>query len=299
MATEPPQTTPLAASAVAPAAIRRCESQLALSERGERYRRSWLPPEPTRAMILVHGYAEHSGRYDEMAMHFAARGFAVHAYDQAGHGRTRGPRGHVDRFDRLIEELARFVSLVESDHPGLPIDVVGHSMGGLVVAATAAFERPSVDRFVVSGAALDLGGGGIERSLTLWIARILAVVAPRLGMATGLDVEGLSRDPDVIARYLADPYVKDRMSARFAAGMTAMVEATRVAAARIERPILILHGEADPICPVAGSRLLHTGLAPEVASASGIQVYPGLRHEIFNEPERERVWQDMLDWLEA
>lgn len=277
--------------------IRRRESQVELSDQGERYRRAWLPPEPTRVMILVHGFAEHSGRYDEMAMTFAQRGFAVHAYDQVGHGRTAGPRGHVDRFDRLMEELARFVSIVALDHPHLPITLVGHSMGGLIVAATAAFEQPPVDRFVLSGAALDMGGGGLGRTLTLGLARVLSLLVPRFGVSTGLDVQGLSRDPEVIARYLADPYVKDRMSTRFAAGMNATVSATRGAADRIRRPILILHGEADPICPVAGSRLLHAGLDPEIASESGLHVYPELRHEIFNEPERVQVWRDMLDWL--
>ena len=250
-------------------------------------------------MILVHGYGEHAGRYDEMAMYFAGRGFAVHAYDQAGHGRTAGARGHVDRFDRLLEELARFVELVQLEHPDRPITLAGHSMGGLVVAATAAFHRPAVDRIVVSGAALDLGHGGIRRSLSLGFARLASLAMPRLGFATGLDVRGLSRDPEVVDRYLADPYVKDRMSMRFAAGMTAMVSAVRGAAHRIERPILIQHGEADPICPIEGSRLLHNGLAPEIASESGIRTYPELRHEIWNEPERERVWQDMLDWLEV
>ena len=104
---------------------------------GERYGYVWLPPEPTRVLILIHGYAEHAGRYDEMAMYFAQRGFAVHAFDQVGHGRTAGARGHVDRFDRLTDEVARFVDLVKLDHPGLPVVLLGHSMGGLVVAGTS------------------------------------------------------------------------------------------------------------------------------------------------------------------
>jgi len=280
------------------APILRREGRIVLSDRGERYRYAWLPAAPKRAMILVHGYAEHAGRYDEMAMHFAARGFAVHAYDQAGHGRTRGPRGHVDRFERLLDELARFVEQIAADHPGVPIVLVGHSMGGLVVAGTAALRRPAVDRIVLSGALLELPTtGSLDRRLRLLAARILSRIAPRIGLSTGLDVDGLSRDPEVVRRYVEDPYVKDRMSARFAAGLFSMVEQVGRAASRVERPILILHGEADPICPVSGSRRFHAGLAPEIIKSSRLSVYPGLRHEIFNEPERETIWREMLAWI--
>jgi alpha-beta hydrolase superfamily lysophospholipase len=278
--------------------IRRREGRIALSDQGERHRYDWLPPEPDRAMILVHGYAEHAGRYDEMAMHFARRGFAVHAYDQAGHGRSPGARGHVDRFDRLPEELARFVGIVGDEHPGLPVALVGHSMGGLVVAATAAFHQPAVDRVVLSGALLELAArNDFDRRLRMLAARLLSSVAPRFALSTGLDAGGLSRDPEVVRRYLEDPLVEDRMTARFATGLFATLARVRAAADRITRPILILHGGDDPICPVEGSRRFHAGLEPAIAKASRLSIYPGLRHEIFNEPEREQVWQEMLEWL--
>ena len=281
--------------------IWRRESQVELSDGGERYRRSWLPAEPNRAMLLVHGYAEHTGRYDEMAMYFAERQFAVHAYDQVGHGRTAGPRGHVDRFERLVDELVRFIEIVGLDHPGLPLTLVGHSMGGLVVAATAAFRRPEVDRIVLSGALLQLGGNGspLRQSISLAVARMLATFAPRVAMSTGLELEGLSRDREVIRRYEEDPFVKDRMSVRFAAGLSSMVSAVRVAANQVERPMLILHGGADSISPVAGSRDFYAGLTDVIEERSTLQIYPELRHEIFQEPERQQVWSDMLAWLDS
>jgi len=282
------------------APIRRREHEVVLSGAGSRHRYAWLPPEPARSMILVHGYAEHAGRYDAMAMHFARQGHAVHAYDQAGHGRSEGPRGHVDRFDRLLDELARFVELVGAEHPGLPIALVGHSMGGLVTAATAAFRGPAVDRIVLSGALLaSRVAGSFDRRLRLAAARVLSVFAPRLGFSTGLDAEGLSRDPDVVRRYREDPLVEDRMTARFAAGLFATVERTASAAARVARPILILHGGADPICPPEGSRRFHAGLDPTVARHSRLSIYPALRHEIFNEPEREAIFAEMHAWLVA
>lgn len=246
-------------------------------------------------MILVHGYAEHTGRYDEMAMFFAREGFAVHAYDQAGHGRTPGLRGHVDRFDRLLDEVARFVDFVSLCEPGLPIVLVGHSMGGLVTAATAAFRGPRVDRIVLSGALLELGAD--TPKWKQWAARLLAPLGGRIGLSAGLDTEGLSRDPEVGRRYNEDPFVKDRMSARFASGMMKQVGVTAAAAHQLTQPVLVLHGEDDPISPPAGSRAFFAGLAPDAAAASALKLYPGLRHEIFQEPEREAIWREMLDWL--
>lgn len=278
--------------------IRRLESQVVLSDHTDRYRRTWLPLEPKRVLILVHGFAEHLGRYDEMAMYFARRGFAVHGYDQLGHGRTPGPRGHADRFDRLLEDLSRFIDLVALDHPNLPITLLGHSMGGLVVAATAALHHPPVDRIVLSGALLRLGGGGLRQSASLMAARLLSAVTPRFGIATGLDAAGISRDPEVVRRYREDPFVKDRMSVRFAAGLNQMVERVAASAGSVERPMLILHGAEDWIASPLGSQQFFAGLNPQVAEASDLRVYPELRHEIFQEPEREEVWRDILDWLD-
>ena len=278
--------------------ITRRETQRVLSDRGERYCRTWLPEQPTRVMILVHGYGEHCGRYDEMAMYFASRGFAVHAFDQAGHGRTRGPRGHVDRFDRLPEEVAEFVVQVGHDHPDLPVTLVGHSMGGLVVAAAAAIHHPAVDRIVLSGALLQMGGGTAQK-VQLMAAKLLSLAVPKMGLAVGLDSELISRDPEVVRRYREDPYVKDRITARFAAGMNRMVARMAAAAGRVERPMLIMHGEQDRLTPPQGSVGFYAGLASPVADASLLKLYPELRHEIFNEPEREQVWQDMLAWLDT
>jgi acylglycerol lipase len=279
------------------ASTQRVESQIELSGAGFRHRRAWLPDAPDRSMILVHGYAEHCGRYDEMAMHFSHHGFAVHAYDQSGHGRSPGPRGDVDRFDRMLDELARFVDFVIEQHPNLPVTLVGHSMGGLVAAATCAFRSPMIDKLILSATLLEIGPDNPPWKRVL--ARLLAPLGSRVGFSVGLDPRGLSRDPDVARRYEADPFVKDRMSARFAVGMMSMLERTRESATRLDRPVLILHGEDDPMSDPAGSRAFHAGLAPEIAMASRLKIYPELRHEIFQEPERRIVWQDMLGWVKS
>ena len=171
-------------------------------------------------------------------------------------------------------------------------------MGGLVVAASAALHHPSVDRIVLSGALLQIGGSTAQK-IQLMAANLLSFVVPKLGLSVGLDSELISRDPEVVRRYREDPYVKDRITARFASGMTKMVARMASAAGRVERPVLIMHGAQDQLSQPQGSVGFHAGLAPPVASTSLLKLYPGLRHEIFNEPEREQVWQDMLAWLDT
>ena len=277
--------------------IRRIETQADLSGAGFRYLRSWVPEEATRSMVLIHGYGEHSGRYDEMAMYFAARGFAVHALDQAGHGRSRGPRGDVDRFDRLMEEVVALVERARRALPEAPVVLVGHSMGGLVAAATAIFHSPEIDRLVLSGSLLE-----VSADHTRWKqlpARWLAPLGSRVGLSVGIDPRGLSRDAEVARRYGVDPFVKDRMSARFAAGMLETMRRVRSQASELSRPVLLLHGEDDPISPNSGSQAFFASLSGDRIADSDLKLYPDLLHEIFQEPEREQVWEDMLAWLNA
>jgi alpha-beta hydrolase superfamily lysophospholipase len=251
-----------------------------------------LPDEPTRAVLLVHGYAEHSGRYEEMATWLAARGCAVHAYDHRGHGRSDGPRCHVGRFDEFLDDLAAMQGAVRSEHPELPITLVGHSMGGLIMLAFLAERTPPVESAVSSGAALSVAAVSPLRVL---LARTVRRVLPRLAMGSGLDPDGLSRDPDVLRRYLEDPLIHRTMTTSLGAELLGAAPRTAARAGQVQVPLLLLHGESDPICSVEGSRGFHAGLR---APGSALRTYPELRHEIFNEPEREQVWQDLWNWLE-
>jgi alpha-beta hydrolase superfamily lysophospholipase len=273
--------------------LRRVEGSFAAPDGLTLFRRAWLPDEISRVLLLVHGFGEHSGRYDELAEWFAARGCAVHALDHRGHGRSGGPRTHVDRFAELLDDLAAFHALVRDEHPAAPITLLAHSMGGLIALSYLAERRPAVSGAIVSGPAL-APDRAVPRSRLL-LARLLRRIAPKLAMAAGLDLAGLSRDEEVLRRYVADPLVVRTMTASLGAEMLAAAAAVRGRAADIATPVLLMHGKQDTLCPVAATEEFAAGLT---AAGSGLRVYPELRHEIFNEPERARVYADAWRWVE-
>lgn len=278
-----------------PAPIRRVEGRFAVGRRPSLFRRAWLPAAPpSRAVVLVHGFAEHTGRYDAFGTWLAERGCAVHAYDQRGHGRSAERLGHIGPFEGLLDDLDAFLAWVADAHPGLPLYLVGHSMGGLVVTTHLRERRPDIAAAVVTGPALSIAPevSPLQRRL----ARLLRRLWPGLRLRVGIDPQGLCRDPEVVRRYVEDPLVFERVEAGFVAEMFDTIERTAAGPSEIEVPLMVLHGEADPLCLSEASERFHAGLP---VSGSQLRLYPELRHEILNEPERESIWADILDWIES
>lgn len=274
------------------ASIRRTELVFEGAGGLELFGRSWLPERAERAVLLVHGWAEHSGRYEPVAAWLAERGCAVHAYDHRGHGRSGGVRGHARRFEELLDDLEIALARAREESPELPLFVVGHSMGGLVVAAFAAFRDPEVAGVVTSGAALAVADVPSRAQLSL--LRLAARIAPRLRMDRPIATDALSRDPEVGRAYAEDPAVLRQMTLGMGAGFLSAAGRTLAAADRVRVPMLVLHGGDDALCLPEGSRRFFEGLS---APGGDLRIYPGLRHEIFNEPERETVFEDVLGWM--
>ena len=270
--------------------IRRVEAQFQGASGRELFRRAWLPDDPFACALIVHGFAEHCGRYEHLATWLASRGVAVHAFDHQGHGRSSGPRCFVRRFSDFLDDTERALTLARTPHPDLPLFVIGHSMGGLVTASLAVERKPDVAGFVLSGAALrppvPLSTG------RRWLLALLRRLAPRLSFPSGLDPQALSTDPAVVRAYLDDPLVERRITTSLAVELFAAMGRTSARGAAVERPLFALHGEDDAICSPEGSHAF--AAAARRGSYLGL---PGMRHEIFNEPERERVYAAVLDWL--
>ena len=275
--------------------IRRTEGSFALAGDRGLFRRAWLSREPERVFVIAHGFAEHSGRYEALGTWLAERACAVHAYDQRGHGRSDGPRNYVNSFADYQEDLAAVLELVRGEHPGLELVLVGHSMGGLVSAGLVCEQAPELLGVVLSGPALVLHDA--LAGPRLWLTKLMRTVAPRILIDAGLPVEGLSRDPEVCRLYEQDPWVDTRMTPSLAIAMSEAMQRITARGSQVEVPLLLLHGGSDPLCNPAGSEAFFESLPAGSAPPSALKIYPGLLHEIFNEPERESVLGDVLDWV--
>jgi len=249
--------------------------------------RHWPAPDPWASMLIVHGLGEQSGRYEHVGEHFASAGIDVHAYDHRGQGGSGGRPGDIDRWSHYHDDLEERLAAVRASAGGRPVALYAHSMGGLIVAGYLLSNRPRPDLVALAAPALDSTLAGWKKRLSPIVARI----APTLSIPIGVPSETLSRDPEVGRRAAADRLNGRTSTARF--GAEALVEQARVrAGARsIGGPTLVLHGLDDGLVPPSASEVFE--------GAPGVErrTYPGLRHELHNEPEGPAVLDDVLAWL--
>ena len=245
---------------------------------------------------IVHGLGEHIGRYEALAARLNAAGWHVAGHDHRGHGRSEGPRGGLAGDHTLLADLSAVVDHLRGSGRHV---LLGHSMGGLVAArfvAEALMREASrwvrdVDGLVLSSPALDLGLAWPQR----FGLRLLRPLLPDMRIGNGLNPAWLSRDPEVVRRYRADPLVHDRVTPRLVRFMVDEGSLVRARAAHWRLPTLLLWAGADRCVAAAGSAEFAAAAPPAVVTS---QAFPGLSHEIFNEPEREHVIGYLTRWLE-
>ena len=260
----------------------------------ELHRERWPAPEARATLLIVHGVGEHIGRYDELGRRLAARGIECLGYDQRGHGRSAGQRGHVRRFADYVDDLAALVAAERQRRPALPLFLLGHSMGSLVALLYAQRQTGEVAGLVLTGTALEPAAEPPR-----WLAAILLTLArlvPRLPLPNRIAVEELSQDEAVRRQYLRDPLVGSTVSARWVGEFDGARRRALAAADRIEPPLLVIHGGEDGVVRPAGSR----ALVERAGSADKrLVVLPGQRHEVLNEmPDLRRATADLIaDWL--
>lgn len=261
--------------------------------------RVWDVDAPRGQVLLVHGLGEHAGRYEELALTLRSHGWRVAAYDQRGHGRSAGERGLIPADDSLLADLGHMLAVVRAAETG-PLVLLGHSMGGAVAAryvAEGLAAQPApwwqpVDALVLSSPALDIGASALQRLLLAIVPRL----APSLCVGNGLDPAWISRDPAVVAAYLSDPLVHDRISGRLAAFLARSGPAVQALAPNWQLPTLLMWAGADRCVAPAGSAGFAEQAPADVLTA---REWPGLSHEIFHEPERVEVMAELLAWLDA
>ena len=243
--------------------------------------------EPWASLVLVHGLAEHSGRYEHVGGQLAEAGIEVFALDQRGFGASGGARASVERWSQLHDDLEERVVAVRSIAPTRPLVLFGHSLGGLISLGYVLDGRSRPDLLVLSAPA-------IGANVPLWhrvLVGALVRVAPGLLLSNRLDVDVLSSDPEVRGRYLSDPLNQHKSTVRFA--RAAFAEQRRVAASldRLSMQTLVVHGGDDRLVPTDASAAL------EGRHGVTRRVYPGFRHELHNEPDGPRVVNDVIAWI--
>ncbi len=270
------------------------------------------PPPPRGVVLMVHGLGEHACRYDHVAEKLMDWGFAVRAYDQRGHGESGGLRGVLPNDTALLDDLEEIIDdtrqrCLELPQPRraqglppkpLPLILLGHSLGGLVVSRFVSLNTRPVDGLVMSSPALDAG-------LSRWQKMLLAVMprlAPNLRIGNGLNPRYISHDEDVVNKYRADRLVHDRISPRLGSFIASAGPATVEAAARWHTPTLLMYAGADRLVNPAGSRAfaLRAAASPSVKPGTvSAACFERLYHEIFNEAETVPVFATLKSWLDT
>jgi acylglycerol lipase len=259
------------------------------------YHQAWLPDGDLKAVvILLHGLAEHSGRYAHVAKALTDAGYAVHALDHRGHGKSDGKRTYVKSYADYQRDILQFRRLVELRHPDLPVFVLGHSMGGNLALGHVLDHQAGVRGVALSAPAL---APGTDLSPTkIKLAKLLGKIAPGL-RPEKLSADAVSRDPAVVAAYVADPLVfNGKVTAGAAAALLGSMESFPARYTELRLPILLQHGTADALVDIAGTRQLEAGA---VNAKVTTHYYDGLYHEVFNEPEQAAVLADTVAWLDS
>ncbi|NNE70201.1 MAG: alpha/beta hydrolase [Rhodothermales bacterium] len=258
------------------------------------------PDTPRGVVVVVHGYAEHSGRYHALAERILGAGFSVVLYDHRGFGKSPGRPAYVDRISGLVDDLARVVSITQRRCPGLPLILFGHSMGGLVsvlyclgaqAETSVSPKSPPIHGLILSSALLRTQ----EAAFLQRIATVIGAIAPRLPTVS-MDRSAISRDPAVVAEAEADPLnyhgrIPARTGAEFVRGMKRVWKDAH----KFDLPLLIIHGTADRLTDPSGSRDLYTSVS---SNHKQLSLFEGAYHETFHDADRERVMEGIIDWLE-
>ena len=255
--------------------------------------RSWPVEAPEGVVCLVHGLGEHSGRYAPLAAALNRAGFAVHAFDLRGHGKSGGKRGHAPSYESLLDDITSLLDDAEEKFPGTPLFLYGHSLGGNLVINYIL--RRAVARLagaVATGPWLRLAFE--PPAYKIWLARTAGRLLPALLQPSGLNPEFLSHDPEIVRAYVEDPLVHDRISSAlflgaYEAGLWALEHA-----ADLPLPLLLMHGAADQLTSPQASE----AFCRRAGERCTFKAWDGLYHEIHNEPQKEEVYRTVIAWLE-
>jgi len=259
------------------------------------WRRHTPDGSPRAALLIVHGLAEHSGRYLHVLDHFANAGFDCWAHDYRCHGQSPGLRVHIQHFDEFLTDLDAVRGLVSKERPDMPLFLVGHSQGGLIVLREALAHPEGLEGIVVSSPFLGMHPDAAPPAPLHMVANIVSTFAPKLMFSKVAEPSALSRDPKVPEAYIADPLVSTTVSARWFTSVLRAHADTQARAPTLSVPALVMQSGEDRLTDPAATR---SWVADAPSDLVDYVEWEGLYHEMFNEPEKEMVFERVEAWLE-
>ncbi|MCB9112537.1 MAG: lysophospholipase [Anaerolineales bacterium] len=261
----------------------------------ELFAQVWEPQvvSPRAVICLVHGVGEHSSRYAHVAEAFGKEGFVLFGFDQRGHGRSGGLRGHITSIEDFLQDIDLLLEQARLRYPGLPIILYGHSLGGILVLHYSLKRKPDIKGVIATSSGLHTAVE--EQKLKVVAAKILGSIMPTTQMPSGLDPKALSRDESVVETYINDPLVHDKLSLGFGKVMIGVTAWTLEHAGEFPLPLLLLHGKNDAIAYPSSS----TEFAAALKDRCTLVLWDGAYHELHNEPEKMEVFKTMTMWMDA
>jgi len=256
------------------------------------YAYHWVAEEPKAVICLVHGLGEHCRRYDHMATYYVEQGFSVMSFDNIGHGRSEGKRGHTPPSHIFMDNNDELLKAAEKAYPLLPKFIYGHSLGGNLSLNFSLKTNPRIAGLITTGAFITLPKPA--PAALVMFGKIMRKIVPSLLQSNQLDVEGISKDPLVVQRYLDDPLVHGKLSVNMGIEILEAAHWLENYKGYVEFPVLLMHGEEDILTSAQGSQLLSTQLDGDVT----YKEWKGLYHEIHNEPDQKKVFDFTINWIE-
>ena len=260
---------------------------------GQLFARAWGDDASAPAVGIIHGLGDHSGRWERVGRTLAARGFAAYALDLPGHGRSEGKRGHVRSWDDYRVAVTRWMEMLREQDGERRWALLAHSMGALVALDWALRNPGSIDALVLSAPPFELSLR--PAALKVHAARLIGLLWPAFTQGNQIPPSLLTHDPEVIRAHRADPYVHFRISARLFLELQSIRRSLAKAAGTLSIPTLLIQGQADPVTSCVGSALWARAAKPGRVT---YREYPGLFHEVLNEPEGPAILEEVVAWLE-
>lgn len=270
------------------------ETTFTTADNFEIFEQTWTREAAQGVVLITHGIAEHSSRYDHVAQSLVEGGYTTVGFDLRGHGKSSGKRNFIRSFQDYLNDLEAVLERVKNTYPDLPIFLLGHSMGGGIVALYTIERDPAVKGILLSGPSVKVNDD-ISPFLQK-ISSLISALFPKLPVVK-LESDDISKDPAVRESYDNDPLnYRGALLARTAAELLNSTKTITARCNAIDLPILIMHGGSDKLSEVSGSEMLYANVSSEDKT---LKIYEGLYHEILNEPEQDEVKKDIISWLNA